>query len=175
MIHHASSKRGPASVNQRHSFKEHMSGPSKHKPCLFDTNVLPLIKTHPASLTPMLPLIKSTTVSWLFESLKTLISLPRKLTFLYICLSESCPQQGDEASLLECKSNPWREHDCSAKEHAGVVCRDASAACLEEEWRCTSSGECISLDVLCDTIQVCRSRDSWTSIIYLLHHLIDVC
>ncbi len=39
MIHHASSKRGPASVNQRHSFKEHMSGPSKHKSCLFDTHV----------------------------------------------------------------------------------------------------------------------------------------
>jgi hypothetical protein len=32
--------------------------------------------------------------------------------------------------------------------------RDAGAACLEEEWRCHSSGECISLDVLCDTIQV---------------------
>jgi hypothetical protein len=31
---------------------------------------------------------------------------------------------GDESSLLECKFNPWREHDCSAKEHAGVVCRD---------------------------------------------------
>jgi hypothetical protein len=34
--------------------------------------------------------------------------------------------------------------------------RDAGAACLEEEWRCHSSGECISLDVLCDTIQASR-------------------
>jgi hypothetical protein len=62
-------------------------------------------------------------------------------------------RSGDESSLLECKFNPWREHDCSPKEHAGVICRDASAACLEEEWRCKSSGECISLDVLCDTTQ----------------------
>ena len=30
---------------------------------------------------------------------------------------------GHEKSLLECKFNAWGEHDCSAKEYAGVVCK----------------------------------------------------
>ena len=30
---------------------------------------------------------------------------------------------GHEKSLLECKFNAWKEHDCSAKEYAGVICK----------------------------------------------------
>jgi hypothetical protein len=30
---------------------------------------------------------------------------------------------GQEGSLLECKFDAWGEHDCSAKEYAGVICK----------------------------------------------------
>ena len=62
--------------------------------------------------------------------------------------------KGSEDTLLECKFNPWKEHDCSAKEYAGVVCRRKQESCLEEEWKC-KSGECISLEFLCDTTSDC--------------------
>ena len=62
--------------------------------------------------------------------------------------------KGTEETLLECKFNPWKEHDCSAKEYAGVICRSKQEACTEEEWKC-KSGECISLDFLCDTSSDC--------------------
>ena len=66
--------------------------------------------------------------------------------------------EGHEEDLMECKFNPWLEHDCSVKEFAGlsqvssnchamiltvmkfetiagVVCIDESRECEEEEWR----------------------------------------
>ena len=42
---------------------------------------------------------------------------------------------GDESDILECKSNPWTEHDCSVKEMAGVVCKSEDVPCSSEEWR----------------------------------------
>ena len=62
--------------------------------------------------------------------------------------------KGNENSLLDCKFNPWKEHDCSAKEYAGVVCRQRQESCGEEEWKC-QSGECISLEFLCDSTSDC--------------------
>ena len=38
---------------------------------------------------------------------------------------------GDETDLLECKFNPWGDHDCSAKEFAGVICIDENQECGE--------------------------------------------
>ena len=38
---------------------------------------------------------------------------------------------GGEADIRECKFNPWGEHDCSAKEFAGVVCVDETQECGE--------------------------------------------
>ena len=57
--------------------------------------------------------------------------------------------EGHEEDLMDCKFNPWLEHDCSIKEFAGtfcieilrwqsfagVVCIDESRECEEEEWR----------------------------------------
>ena len=31
--------------------------------------------------------------------------------------------QGHENSILDCKFNPWRQHDCRVSEWAGVVCK----------------------------------------------------
>ena len=61
---------------------------------------------------------------------------------------------GDESDLLECKFNPWGDHDCSAKEFAGVICIDENQECGEDEWRC-GSGECKSVSALCDTVEDC--------------------
>lgn len=61
---------------------------------------------------------------------------------------------GEEEDILECKFNPWGEHDCSAKEFAGVICIDENEECGEDEWRC-GSGECRSVSVLCDTVEDC--------------------
>ena len=38
---------------------------------------------------------------------------------------------GEETDILECKFNPWGDHDCSAKEFAGVVCIDEREECGE--------------------------------------------
>ena len=62
--------------------------------------------------------------------------------------------KGSESTLLECKFNPWKEHDCSAKEYAGVICKVEQASCSDEEWKC-KSGECINLEFLCDTTNDC--------------------
>ena len=58
--------------------------------------------------------------------------------------------EGHEEDLMDCKFNPWLEHDCSVKEFAGVfcieilqeqlsiagvVCIDESRECEAEEWR----------------------------------------
>ena len=63
--------------------------------------------------------------------------------------------QGIEESVMECKFNPWTEHDCSPKEFAGVICLDESRECEQEEWRC-GSGECRNLNRLCDTVEDCQ-------------------
>ena len=39
--------------------------------------------------------------------------------------------KGDETDILECKFNPWGDHDCSEKEFAGVVCIDENRECGE--------------------------------------------
>ena len=62
--------------------------------------------------------------------------------------------KGTENSILECKFNPWKEHDCAPKEYAGVVCKVKDETCSEEEWKC-QSGECINLEFLCDTTSDC--------------------
>lgn len=38
---------------------------------------------------------------------------------------------GSEKDIIECKSNPWGDHDCSSKEMAGVICIDENEECGE--------------------------------------------
>ncbi|CAB4062623.1 SVH1 [Lepeophtheirus salmonis] len=56
----------------------------------------------------------------------------------------------NETSILNCKFDPWTQHDCSNKEWAGVRCKISQKECEPEEWRCNDSQECIPLDLLCD-------------------------
>ena len=62
---------------------------------------------------------------------------------------------GAEQDILECKFNPWGNHDCSLKEFAGVKCVDEREECGEDEWRC-KSGECKRVSSLCDGIDDCQ-------------------
>ncbi|QQP49145.1 Serine protease 79, partial [Caligus rogercresseyi] len=52
---------------------------------------------------------------------------------------------GNESSILDCKFDPWTQHDCTEKEWAGVSCKISQKECEPEVSR-----ECIPLDLLCD-------------------------
>jgi hypothetical protein len=73
-----------------------------------------------------------------------------------ILLDELDCTTGDEAGILECKFDPWTEHDCKEGEWAGVVCKTSEESCDdEEEFRCADSGECLPLHFLCDGRRDC--------------------
>ena len=63
--------------------------------------------------------------------------------------------KGTEETILDCQFNPWTKHDCQITEWAGVICKTEDASCAEELWRCDHSGECISLEQLCDNRNDC--------------------
>lgn len=62
--------------------------------------------------------------------------------------------EGNETSLFDCKFDPWTVHDCGDREWAGVICKLKEEKCGDEQWKC-ASGECISLDFLCDGANDC--------------------
>ncbi len=41
--------------------------------------------------------------------------------------------KGTESSLLQCRFDPWTQHDCSHKEWAGVVCKTQDEDCRTDE------------------------------------------
>ncbi len=51
--------------------------------------------------------------------------------------------EGDESDLLNCNFAPWRKHDCSDKEWAGVVCKQEQQECRRDEvrTRCTTTSQ----------------------------------
>ena len=84
---------------------------------------------------------------------------------------------GEERSILDCSFNTDRE--CDSQEWVGVACKESTdsgtcdavtgrcvqtdllqnfadtALLLKQEWKCSSSGECIGLDQLCDGEESC--------------------
>ena len=62
--------------------------------------------------------------------------------------------RGTENSLLDCKFNPWTQHDCRNSEWAGVVCQ-LDQECNEDEWQCANGESCIDAHFLCDNQAHC--------------------
>jgi len=59
--------------------------------------------------------------------------------------------QGSEKSLADCDVSYAHASQCKPEEMVAVECKEAETICEDEEFHC-KSGECISINNLCDGI-----------------------
>lgn len=57
--------------------------------------------------------------------------------------------KGNETSLLQCKRDPWGNHNCKAHEVVGIVCH-VEKVCKNNEFTCSEGNKCIPNSFVCD-------------------------
>ncbi|XP_061168027.1 uncharacterized protein LOC133176972 [Saccostrea echinata] len=63
---------------------------------------------------------------------------------------------GTERTLEECDKEPWKDHDCTSYEVAGVVCYPYKE-CTEEEFQCDNN-KCLTSQQVCDGTDDCSDH-----------------